>query len=205
MEELRGFNCPDFVREFRDYVVGRGFRTVLEVGCLSGELRAVLVEAGLEVDGIDLEPRVEGVIKADIREFRPGKVYDLVFSSGVLEHYADEEIKEILKAMARVGRFILNYVPNRNCEAYRRAKERTVAEWRDERDFTLWEFFRLHEEAGLEIPDAGYAGEEWAKRFGPEESEPYLVFCLARVPSYSEKIGKRSSKGKSGPSGEIGR
>lgn len=172
------FNCPNFVQEFKDYITKLEVEKILEVGCLSGELKDVV-----GADGIDTDPQRDDVIKADIRTFKPKKKYDLVFSSGLLEHYAKEEAVEIIKAMAgtvRKGGYVLSYVPNSGCLAYKNAKAKTTAPWKDELDYTAEELAELHEQAGLEMVDKGLAGKEWAKRFGPEESEPYLVYCLAK-------------------------
>jgi len=35
-------------------------------------------------------------------------------------------------------------------------------------------------DAGLEIVGSGLVGSEWAKKFGSEPSEPYLVWVLAK-------------------------
>lgn len=170
------FNCPVFIKEFADYVKGLEVETILEVGCLSGELKDAV-----GADGIDIAPKRKDVRKADIREYKPRKKYDLVFSSGVIEYYNDEEAKNIIKAMVKCSnKYVLNYVPNRNSLAYKNAKKRTKAEWKDESDFTEETLAELHEAAGLEVVETGTAGAEWAKRFGKEPSEPYLVYCLAK-------------------------
>jgi predicted SAM-dependent methyltransferase len=172
------FNCSNFIQEFKDYIAKLEAKSILEVGCLSGELKDAV-----GADGIDTEPQRDDVIKADIREFKPKKKYDLAFSSGLLEHYTKEEAVEIIKAMAgtvRKGGYVLSYVPNSGCLAYKNAKAKTTAPWKDEFDYTADELAELHEQAGLEVVDKGLAGKEWAKRFGSEESEPYLVYCLAR-------------------------
>ena len=170
------FNCPNFIHEFKDYVTKLDVKSILEVGCLSGELKDAV-----GADGIDLTPWREDVIKADIREFKPKKKYDLVFSSGLLEHYSPAEAVEILKAMAEVSRkYVLTFVPNTRCASYKNAKAKTDAPWKDELDYTADELAELHEQAGLEVVDKGLAGKEWAKRFGSEESEPYLVYVFAR-------------------------
>jgi len=172
------FNCPHFIEEFKAYVEKLGVKSILEVGCYSGELKDAV-----GTDGIDLNPRRDDIIKADIRTFKPKKKYDLAFSSGLLEYYSKEEAVEVIKAMAgavRKGGYVLSYVPNSGCIAYKNAKAKTDAHWKDELDYTANELAELHEQAGLELVDKGFAGKEWAKRFGPEESEPYLVYCLAK-------------------------
>lgn len=170
------FNCPYFVEEFKKYVEELGVKSILEVGCFSGELKDAV-----GADGIDINPIREDVVKADIREFKPSRKYSLVFSSGLLEYYLPHEAVEIIKAMAKASRkYVLNYVPNSGCLAYQNAKSKTKAPWKDELDYTIYELSELHEKAGLEVLEGGFAGKEWAKRFGPEESEPYLVYVLAK-------------------------
>ena len=169
------FNCPEFIKEFADFVKSLAVKSILEVGCYSGELKDAV-----GADGIDINPRREDVNKCDILDFKPKKKYDLVFSSGLLEHYEEIEQLRILNAMARVSnKYILNYVPNSGCEAYMKAKAKTKAAWKTEKDYTIKSLKQLHEKAGLEVIAEGFAGREWTKRFGSEPSEPYLVWVLA--------------------------
>jgi hypothetical protein len=171
-----GFNCPEFIKEFKRYVDNLKVKAILEVGSYSGELKNTV-----GADGIDVNPRLPDVEKCDIRDYKTDKRYDLVFSSGLLEHYSDNEIVDIIKAMAKVSKkYVLNYVPNSNCLAYRNYKKRTNAEWKNELDFTEEPLATLHKKAGLEVVETGKAGKEWVKRFGRESSEPYLVFVLAK-------------------------
>ena len=175
------FNCPEFIKEFKQYVSNLKAEIVLEVGSYSGELKNAV-----GADGIDLNPKLPEVEKHDIRSYKTDKRYDLVFSSGLLEHYPHDEIIDIIKAMAKVSKkYVLNYVPNSSCLAYRNYKKRTNAKWKNELDFTEEPLAMLHEEAGLEVVETGTAGKEWAKRFGKESSEPYLVYCLAQ-----KKVGR---------------
>lgn len=180
------FNCPEFIKEFSAFVKSLAVESVLEVGCYSGELKDAV-----GADGIDLNPQREDVEKCDIRDFKPKKKYDLVFSSGLIEHYSPVEAVEILKAMAEISKkYVLTYVPNTECMAYKNAKTRTIAPWKDEMDYTKEELAILHENAELKVLETGYAGKEWAKRFGSEPSEPYLVYCLAQKKT-SEKNGRQ--------------
>jgi len=173
-------NEKGFIDEFRAYVASLNVKRVLEVGSQTGELKDAV--GG---DGIDLNPSREDVIQANIRDFKPKKKYDLVFSSGLIEHYKKADAIKILNAMATVSnRYVLTYVPNTNCYAYMNAKKNKSnnwpKEWREELDYTIDGLAELHEQAGLEVVDKGLAGKEWAKLFGPEESEPYLCYVLAR-------------------------
>jgi hypothetical protein len=167
------FNCPKFINEFKNYVETLEVGSILEVGARSGEL----MEA-VGATGIDIDPRRDDVYKADIRKFK-GKRRELVFSSGLIEHYPEDEAIEILQAMAKASnKYVLTYAPNTNCKAYRNAKARTKASWKDELDFTPETLAELHEKVGLTVIDKGVAAQEWAKRFGSEPSEGYLVYCL---------------------------
>ena len=174
------FNCPHFIEEFKGFVSTLNIKSALEVGCLSGELKDAI-----GADGIDINPSREDVTKVDIRVFKSRKKYDLVFSSGLLEHYSKEEAVAIIKAMAaltRKGGYVLNYVPNTSCLAYKNAKDRSNADWKDELDYTAEGLAELHEQVGLTVVGTGCAASEWPKRFGPEESLAYLVYCLAKKP-----------------------
>jgi len=169
------FNEGMFLKEFKEFVDKLGVNTALEVGCQSGEMSQIV-----GADGIDLDPQVEGVNKADILEYKSAKKYDLVYSSGLLEHFTSEKAIEVIKKMAGLSKkYVLNYVPNGECVAYMKCKSQTDADWKDELDYTQETLEELHIRAGLKIAKSGLAGQEWAKLFGSEPSEPYLVWVLA--------------------------
>jgi len=194
------FNDKAFLHEFRDFVLNKVFGLkVLEVGSYSNELLEVLGTG----EGISLEVAPGNVRckwKEDVREFAKreenwGK-YDLVFSSGVLEHLEEDvaiEILEAMKKLVKVGGKVLNYVPNRNCVSYMRTKEKTSADWKDEKAFDVEEFEGLHQKVGLVVVGSGTAAREWVRRFGgdPKKDEPYLVYCLAERPGESDSGVKR--------------
>ncbi len=170
------FNERHFIDEFKTIVDELGIKSALEIGCRSGELAQVI-----SADGIDIDPQTEGVIKADVMEFEPSKKYDLVYSSGLLEHFTPERAVEIIQRMAAMSKkYILNFVPNGECVAYMKCKAGTTAEWKDELDYTQDTLEALHAQAGLKIVKSGLAGDEWAKLFGSAPSEPYLVWVLAK-------------------------
>lgn len=181
------FNDEKFITEVKEYIEELNVSSVFEVGCMTGELLRSL-DKNIKTGGIDLDPKVEGVIQGDIFDFRPREKWDLVFSSGLLEHYPVDEAIEIIKIMARISKkYVLNYVPNTECIAYKNAKAKTKASWKYELDYTKEDLRYLHEQAGLRVLGVGHAGANWAKRFGPEPSEPYLVYCLAKKPNLSRK------------------
>lgn len=190
------FNCPGYIKEFTEMVQTIQVKTALEIGYGSGELVEALRVAGIKAEGIDKSadllrvkpaPYMKNIPLEDFTVPAPkGKrdpKYDLVYSSGVLEHFGGQEnMIEALKKMASLSKkYILTVVPNKNCAAYMAAKAKTKAEWKDEAAFDGDELRAIHEAAGLKVINTGPIGKEWAKRFGPHESEPYLVFCLAEV------------------------
>jgi len=191
------FNDEAFLREFREYVLGKVFGLkVLEIGSFSGEMLEVLGTG--EGISLDVAPsNVRCVYKGDIREFAKQERnlgrYDLVFSSGLLNCLVGEdeavEILEAMKKLAKVGGKVLNYVPNKNCAPYMRAKAQTNADWKDEKAFDIEELEGLHQKAGLVVIDSGTAAREWVRRFDgdPKKDEPYLVYCLAEKPDESER------------------
>lgn len=176
------FNHPGFIEEFKELVKELNVHSALEIGCRSGELSQTI-----GADGIDIDPQVESVIKADVMEFEPDKKYELVYSSGLLEHFTPEKAVEVIQRMAGMSRrYVLNFVPNSGCVPYMKCKAQTKAEWKDELDYVQETLNELHVQAGLKIVKSGFAGGEWAALFGPEPAgEPYLVWTLAR-----KKVGR---------------
>lgn len=166
------FNCPDFIKEFKSYVKGLNVGSIMEIGGQTDELR-----------------RAVGASTYDELERS-----DLVYSVGWLQHLREDDILECIQSMAECSNeFVLNYVPNSNCLAYMNRKKKAKAGWKNEKDFTLESLAKMHEDAGLEVVETGTAGKEWAKRFGKEPSEPYLVYCLARKKVGRDKWQKEKS------------
>jgi len=100
-------------------LVPMGVQKVLDVGCGDGMVSRALVEAGLDVTGVDLS-------RSALRYF-PGKsvlapvdrlpfgnsVFDLVICAEVLEHLSEMTYDRTLKELQRVSsRYILISTPN---------------------------------------------------------------------------------------------
>ena len=177
------FNELNFIQEFKEYVKKLDIKTAFEVGCYSEELIDVLEELGITCKGMSLEKIIpERVIIGDIRTFKTIEKYDLVFSSGVLEHFPLEEIPEIIKKMGYLSnKYVLNLVPNRECNSYMYVKNNLNPPWKSELDFTLEELEDLHKQAGLEIVESGHMGMKWAFAWGSEANKPYLVYVLSKI------------------------
>jgi SAM-dependent methyltransferase len=112
-------------------------KNILEPGCGTGKIghRFVLDEAQVTlcdlsenaVRGLQLRfksDRRPAILKGDIRSI-PFKsdIFDLVWNSGVMEHFSDEELIGGLREMARVSRrYVAVFVPFKDCFPYKIAK-----------------------------------------------------------------------------------
>ncbi len=184
------FNDPAYIQEFTNFCINLKIKTALEVGYGSGELVEALRQAGIEAEGIDKSTKLSNNKQAEYlynvpwEDFIPTQKYDLVYSSGVIEHYLfSSEMNEFLKKIAEFSKkYVLTVAPNKNCAAYMNAKANATAPWKDELDFTPESLVIIHNLSGLVVKESGIMAAEWPRRFGPELSEPYLVYCLATVP-----------------------
>ena len=180
------FNDENFIKEFAGIVTGLKIKSALETGHGSGELVTALRETGIDARGIDKSTELLRVAPAPhfitmaLEKFISKKKFDLVYSSGVLGHYAGAGDVEFIRQMAALSKkYVINFVPNADCAAYRGAKKRTMAAWKGEKDYTADSLKAIHEAAGLTVIEAGMVGGAWAKRWGPEPSLPYLVYVIA--------------------------
>ncbi len=143
---------------------------VLEAGCGSGEGIAVLAKNGNTTVGLD----ISGEALARTRIFKAvhtvqgdnfylpfqDDTFDLVFNSGVIEHFPYPNNVRQLKEMARVtkrgGKLIIN-VPNALCLWYLAVKKflMTVGKWQFgyEEGYTPWRLKKAAGEAGLSVVD----------------------------------------------------
>lgn len=197
-------NERTFIKNFKEYVAKLGARDILEVGAQTGELMDAV--GGI---GIDLEPSRSDVKKCDIRQYH-GKKCELVFSSGLIEYYNEDEAIEVLQAMAKASnKYVLTYVPNTNCEAYMDTKKNHSQHWpqpwREEDDYTPERLAELHEKAGLVVVEKGETAAEWAQAFN--RALPigggYLAWVLAKLPEEKPKTEikvdlKKTAEKKSG-------
>lgn len=165
---MNKFNDIMFVQEFKELVDSLNIKNLLEIGCQSDELRNSLSE-DIQTTGI-----------VDIQDYKAKKKFDLIFSSGLLQRLEEDKIIETIKKMTSLSKkYILNYVPNSNCNAYMNNKAKTKTEWKYEKDFTIDSLRAIYDIAGLDVVQAGVVANEWAKKFGSEPSDGYLVYVLA--------------------------
>ena len=169
------FNSPDgkvFRSEFIDllnqFFVLKGSR-VLEVGSGSGMISVEFSKRGAWYTGIDTSQYSIELSRKIVDSFGlknvnfekmdgfkmtfPEKEFDIVFNLGVLEHFQDEEIINMLKEMARVGKFVVVGVPYSGSYIYKASKEISQEagtwEYGFERDF--YSLKDLFERSGLTL------------------------------------------------------
>lgn len=98
---------------------------VLDIGCGHGEFLEMLIAAGHEAAGVDIDPgmvtacRAKGldVTEADVLEWLPTQAgrFDAIFSSNVMEHLPAPVVAQVIKAAyaaLRPGGLLLIGVPN---------------------------------------------------------------------------------------------
>lgn len=113
---------------------------LLEAGCGSAELSAELATAGRVIELCDFSQNIldqavtlfqrsglprPKVKLADLTQPLPWKddAVDVLWSSGVLEHWTDDELQPIVREMARISRkAVISLVPNARSVLYRMGK-----------------------------------------------------------------------------------
>ena len=113
--------------EYFDYILNSKAKTILEVGIGSGMHTILLSLLGFEITGIDNDEEILKSAKKYNREWGgkakflkmdgfdlkfPSKNFDLVISQGLLEHFTDKEIGQLLKQQLRVGKEVVISVPS---------------------------------------------------------------------------------------------
>ena len=142
--------------------------SLLELGCGTGVFSGILAKNGRRTTLLDFseksvefcrevftQARLSGeFVQADVCQTFPfaDRSFDCVWSSGLLEHFTDEQLRFILKESARVSRkCVVSLVPNAGSLFYRLGKwyQESHGLWRwgkEDPKHTLKPFF---EEAGL--------------------------------------------------------
>lgn len=155
--------------------------TTLETGCGTGLHSLALARAGFKVDLLDFSTNALDIARALFQRacqdgrFHEGDVlaedeltnYDLVFNSGVLEHYSFEEQVRFLQSMARRSRrFVLVLVPNRECYWYWiwRVRQQSLRNWPWGYEKPASDYTQVFSDAGLQLIETSYFGCEWTER-----------------------------------------
>lgn len=146
---------------------------VLEAGCGAGFQSLFLARHGWQVSLLDFSDEALSVARAVFSRyalsatFETGDItasagqadHDLVFNSGVLEHYSFEEQVRLLRGMAlRSRNYVLILVPNRHCHWYWiwRAQQAVAGQWPFGYEKPGSDYSPVFEAAGL-----NYLGRAW--------------------------------------------
>jgi len=144
---------------------------ILEVGTGTGQYCNELSLRGAKCIGIDKDPesiklanRIAGDYKADFAfrevdlfELSKNKslhnFYDIVLSMGILEHFNDKEIVDMLKEMGKLGKYVVVGVPYSGSDIYKMSRlysqKKGTWEYGFERDFLT--LSKLFKKAGMSL------------------------------------------------------
>ena len=113
--------------KYFDYILNSKAKTILEVGVGSGMHTILLSLLGFEITGIDNDEEIleraekynqewggkAKFLKMDGFDLKfPSKGFDLVISNGLLEHFTDKEVGQLLKEQLRVGKEVVISLPS---------------------------------------------------------------------------------------------
>jgi len=114
-------------REFLSAIVNSKPQTVLEIGAGTGTMSVFLSTLGINVTTLDNDSRVLEVAKQAKQIFGgqnqlvkgdafklpfADNSFDIIFHQGLLEHFSDEDIHNLLKENLRVAKTVIFSVPN---------------------------------------------------------------------------------------------
>ena len=135
-------------REFLEEIVKLKPTKLLEVGAGSGGLSIFLSQMGFEVTASDRDEAILKIIRENNERFGgrlmrvvladsfklpfAGGEFDLVFHQGLLEHFSDLGVKQLIEEQLRVAPQVLFSVPNQNYPRRDLGDERLLngASWR---------------------------------------------------------------------------
>lgn len=223
-EELRPVRAVESVIARALVDVTRPGETLLETGCGAAKISAELATTGRRIELADFSEPIlararelfsvselpaPGITLCDITRPLPWKdrAVDVLWSSGVLEHWTDEELIPIVREQARVTRrLVISLVPHAGCFAYRWGK--SVAEasgtWPFGRELPRSSLRGVFERAGLQRvtertlwaeagidflnfvdPEVRRDAAEWLQQLSPDDpirsQQGYLLMTLGEV------------------------
>jgi len=182
---------------------------ILEVGTGTGQDCIELALRGANCVGIDkssgsikLAKRVAGDYQInncifeekDIYDFNKSN-FDIVFNMGVLEHFDDSGIVNMLRKMGELGKYVIVGVPYSGSDIYKLSKsysqEKKTWEYEIERDF--WSFKKYFEKAGMSLLHEQVIGlvneAYYLRRVNPELISLQLSQNLAKSFNGKENVG----------------
>lgn len=114
-------------REFLTAIVDSGAKRILEVGAGTGTMSVFLSQLGLQVTTLDNDPKILEIAHTVKKRFSGSNQivkgdafglpfadnsFDLVFHQGLLEHFSNEKIHQLLSEQLRVAPIVILSVPN---------------------------------------------------------------------------------------------
>jgi SAM-dependent methyltransferase len=169
---------------------------LLEAGCGHARLSAELALAGRQIELCDFSPEILKRARALFQRSHlpeprttladitkplpwPRNAVDWVWSSGVLEHWTDDELLPIVKEMARVSRKgVISLVPNARSVFYRLGKQlmEEAGLWPYGRELPRATLAHVFQAAGLDsIQEFTLAPEESALLLRPTDPGIYAL------------------------------
>lgn len=116
--------CSKRYEAFISKILKYNPKTILEEGCGIGTISVLLkqINSNLKINGFDIdEIQVKNAIlnsnsnidffTADIKNYQPSTIYDIIFSHGVLEHFNDIDIQAIINRQRKYAKTIIHYIP----------------------------------------------------------------------------------------------
>ena len=184
-------------------------KNVLEVGTGTGQYCIELALRGAVCTGIDKDPesiklanRITNDYQVNNCVFKERDLYyfnesnfDIVLSMGILEHFSDKEIVDMLKEMGKLGKYVVVGVPYSGSDIYKISRlysqKKNTWEYGFERDFlTLTDLFK---EAGMSLlyeQVIGLGSEAYyLKRINPELIPLQLSQSLTKAYNGNEDVG----------------
>lgn len=116
-------------REFLTTILESNCQTMLEVGAGTGVMSIFLSQLGRQVTTLDNDPKIVRLSELNREKFGgknqvvlgdafklpfPDNSFDLVFHQGLLEHFSDVEIHQLIIEHLRVAPVVIFSVPNHN-------------------------------------------------------------------------------------------
>ena len=158
--------------------------SLLEAGCGSGHISAFLANKGYETTLLDFSEialnkakqvyeknkLVGRFIKSDLFDISPESVgyHDVVWNSGVLEHFDGWQIIQSMQKMANVAKkFVIILVPNPKSSSYMGFRKKTLenGDWKWGLEILRDNLKDLATVSGLEIVEEHYLGTSHIKYF----------------------------------------
>jgi hypothetical protein len=174
--------------------------SLLEAGCGSGHLSGLLARQGFRVALLDFSQAAIGAAQryfqragvtgefyhADL--FSPGQAvgqrkYDVVWNSGVLEHYEAPQVTAALSQMARhSSHLVVALVPNADCFLYQlwRLKRKLEGTWTFGDEFASRGLLASFAAVGLANATEHTCGRLWALGMLPELAQDEKLAALLR-------------------------